>query len=312
MNDSLKFLDNFRCSILNMLLFVFLNDKMFYLYDLWRFTNAYNIMYNARKMLMMKLINCGCGAKYCKSAEWENIDFNSHSKYVRQVNLLKGLPYEDNSVDMIFSSCLLEHFDSEQASFFLDEAYRCLKKGGIIRIVVPDLENVCREYLKQLDIVKYNDTKENESRYEYVLIELIDQMTRKETGGKMFDYWKSSRKDAVYIQERTGMPEREEENDRSFLFQIKNILYKVVSECLKNSHIFNLYTIGKFQTSGEVHQWMYDSYSLSKLLDKHGFRDVACMEYNVSNCINWKKYALEVNKDGTEYKPNSLYIEARR
>lgn len=49
MNDSLKFLDNFRYSILNMWLFVFLNDKMFYLYDLWRFTNAYNIIYNCEE-----------------------------------------------------------------------------------------------------------------------------------------------------------------------------------------------------------------------------------------------------------------------
>ena len=72
----------------------------------------------------MKLINCGCGAKYYISDEWENIDFNSHSHFVKKVNLLKGLPYKNESVDLIFSSCLLEHFDLNQASFFLDEIFR--------------------------------------------------------------------------------------------------------------------------------------------------------------------------------------------
>jgi hypothetical protein len=57
---------------------------------------------------------------------------------------------------------------------------------------------------------------------------------------------------------------------------------------------------------------MYDSYSLSKLIEDSGFTDVRLAQYNESDIPNWKQYALEANNDGTEYKPHSLYIEARK
>lgn len=61
--------------------------------------------------------------------------------------------------------------------------------------------------------------------------------------------------------------------------------------------------------SGEVHKWMYDSYSLKELLKKSGFGDIEIKKCNQSQIHNWQTYKLEVNKDGSEYKPHSLYIE---
>lgn len=262
----------------------------------------------------MKLINCGCGAKYYISDEWENIDFNSHSHFVKKVNLLKGLPYQDESVDLVFSSCLLEHFDLNQTSFFLDEIFRCLKKDGIVRIVVPDLENICKEYLKQLENVKRDDTEENQLKYEYILIELIDQMSRKVSGGEMLRYWEREKRDDDYISERTGIPEIENNltSRENFTLILKRKICGFINKCFSNMKLFQMFKQGRFQMSGEVHRWMYDSYNLGKELEKHGFVDVKYMKYNESNCHDWKEYGLEVNEDGTEYKPNSLYIEARK
>ena len=54
-------------------------------------------------------------------------------------NLLYGIPFADNSIDVIFSSHFLEHLFKEQAQAVLREAHRTLRRGGRIRIIVPDL-----------------------------------------------------------------------------------------------------------------------------------------------------------------------------
>ena len=50
----------------------------------------------------------------------------------------KGLPFKDASVDVIYSSHMLEHLDRNEASRFINESFRLLRPGGIIRIAVPD------------------------------------------------------------------------------------------------------------------------------------------------------------------------------
>jgi SAM-dependent methyltransferase len=55
-------------------------------------------------------------------------------------NIEYGIPFPDESVDYLYSSHLLEHLFREDAKKLLREAWRVLKKGGTIRIGVPDLE----------------------------------------------------------------------------------------------------------------------------------------------------------------------------
>jgi SAM-dependent methyltransferase len=62
------------------------------------------------------------------------------------VDFEHGLPFEDQSVDFLFSSHLLEHLYSDQAGHLLREIYRVLKIGGWARISVPDLEHAVRLY----------------------------------------------------------------------------------------------------------------------------------------------------------------------
>ena len=53
----------------------------------------------------------------------------------------KHIPLENNSVDVLYASHMLEHLDREKVQIFLREAYRVLAPNGIIRIVVPDSES---------------------------------------------------------------------------------------------------------------------------------------------------------------------------
>ena len=73
---------------------------------------------------------------------------------------------------------------------------------------------------------------------------------------------------------------------------------------------FNSLKIGRFRQGGEIHQWMYDRYSLSRLLIKSGFEDIANRTADESYVINWSTYNLDTEPDGSIYKPDSLYMEA--
>lgn len=55
-----------------------------------------------------------------------------------------GLPYPDNSFDIIYSKSFLEHFYYPER--YIKEAYRVLKPGGIILNLVPDWEANYRKY----------------------------------------------------------------------------------------------------------------------------------------------------------------------
>ena len=54
-------------------------------------------------------------------------------------DLSYGIPFQDNTVDFVYSSHFLEHLPRRDGQKLLLEAYRVLKKGGKIRICVPDL-----------------------------------------------------------------------------------------------------------------------------------------------------------------------------
>jgi predicted SAM-dependent methyltransferase len=61
-------------------------------------------------------------------------------------NLRKPLPFSDNSFSAVYASHLLEHFYLNEAQNLLKECHRVLKPGGILRIMVPDLEERIKNY----------------------------------------------------------------------------------------------------------------------------------------------------------------------
>jgi predicted SAM-dependent methyltransferase len=115
----------------------------------------------------MKL-NLGCGRQVVDG--WTNVDYSLGARLTKipgfkalnrifrfvnidwdeQIylhNLTKPFPWRDKSVDVIYSSHTLEHFTKGQGLLFLKECYRCLREGGIIRILVPDLKWYVSEYM---------------------------------------------------------------------------------------------------------------------------------------------------------------------
>lgn len=66
-------------------------------------------------------------------------------------NIIKGLPVADNSCDGVYCSHTLEHLALEDFRTALKNTYKILKKGGIFRCIVPDLEWSARTYIEALD-----------------------------------------------------------------------------------------------------------------------------------------------------------------
>ena len=98
--------------------------------------------------MSLSLLNFACGSRI--HPDWVNIDFSPIDKRVKKVNLLGTLPFTDKSFDVAYSSHFLEHLTPQKALQVLKEIKRILKPNGIVRIVVPDLENLTSTYLSTL------------------------------------------------------------------------------------------------------------------------------------------------------------------
>ena len=134
----------------------------------------------------MKLLNLGCGQRFHR--DWVNVDFQSTGEGVIAWDLDQGAPFPDESFDVVYHSHLLEHFARRRAPVFLRECRRVLKPGGLLRVVVPDLEGAARAYVNLLDQAAAGDPQAQE-RYEWIVIELLDQLARNVSGGEMIRHW---------------------------------------------------------------------------------------------------------------------------
>lgn len=66
-------------------------------------------------------------------------------------DIIKGLPIAENSCDGLYCSHTLEHLSLQDFRKALLNSFKVLKKGGIFRCVVPDLEFAARTYINDLD-----------------------------------------------------------------------------------------------------------------------------------------------------------------
>lgn len=267
-------------------------------------------------------LNFGCGNRF--SADWVNIDFHSESKFVQRVNLLNAFPFPDNHFDVVYSSHVLEHFDQNQGLFLISESFRVLKPGGIIRIVVPDLEGSCREYLRILSMDE--SAPDKQKLYTWIVIELLDQLVRSHRSGLMgaFKQQITEARDAdfiSYVISRTQSEGSQVSDNPSLSQKIKRItptkvytkliyLYlNAVSKLIPK----NIRSMVFVETAiGERHRWMYDRYGLYLLFQKIGFAEIQSLSYNESAIPNFNLYQLDCGPSGEAYKHNSIYFEGKK
>lgn len=180
-------------------------------------------------------------------------------------DLRKGIPYPDGIFDGIYHCHLLEHIDRDDAPKFLRECFRVLKPGGILRIVVPDLEILARHYLACLDRLPDCSTyKEHSLSVEGMIDQMVVRIPR----------------------------------DRKEHFPVVRFLENLI--------------LGDTARNGVLHKWMYDRFSLDRLMREAGFTDILRCEESTSRIEGWTTFHLDTDSDGTTYKPMSLYMEGSR
>ena len=157
----------------------------------------------------MIILNLGCGSKTSSHADVVNIDWSMMLRVKRRKalhaivrrmadgdrrdtldaipnnilvhDLAKGIPFSSSSVDVVYHSHVLEHFDREVGERFLRETKRVLKPGGVHRIVVPDFEFRCRRYLNHID--KCDAGHGQPTEHDDYIAKVIEQSVRREAFG---------------------------------------------------------------------------------------------------------------------------------
>ena len=93
----------------------------------------------------MKL-NIGCGKRNF-GEDWIHID-GSYYDHIHSHDIV-NLPFEKNTVDIIYASHVFEYFDREQTNDVLNKWKTVLKPSGILRLAVPNFEVYTELYFKK-------------------------------------------------------------------------------------------------------------------------------------------------------------------
>jgi SAM-dependent methyltransferase len=253
------------------------------------------------------LINLGCGARFHPA--WVNLDIAPQSAEVQRHDLREPLPFGDATCAAVYCSHVLEHCARANAPVFLRECHRVLRPGGIVRVVVPDLGTIAQLYLKNLDGALAGDA-EAARRYEWIVLELLDQLVREESGGEMLKYWKQNPMPAeAFVIERLG---HEVRRALEVLRQSPALGSSPAPAPEVKFSRLDPTAVAKFRDGGEVHKWMYDRYSLRRLLEQCGFTDARVCKADESRIPNFNTYLLDVDEHGAVRKPDSLFMESQR
>jgi predicted SAM-dependent methyltransferase len=265
-------------------------------------------------------LNLGCGSRFHPA--WTNLDIQPSSAAVRRWDLQKELPFPNESFDVVYHSHVLEHFSKVDGLIFLKRCLRVLRRGGIIRVAVPDLERIARLYIEALDKSLNGDPVWRE-RYEWILLEMYDQTVRNYSGGEMLAYMqRDPMPEREFVAARMGCeltanaappPKSASAKGRDYsLNALRGCFSRRLARLALGPEGLRAYDVGRFRLSGEIHNWMYDQYSLAALLERAGFSSPRQVQAAESTIPGWSGYNLDTQPDGSVYKPDSLYMEALR
>jgi predicted SAM-dependent methyltransferase len=117
------------------------------LYEIFRDNSKYSNRLKSQKAIIdsyiknneIKKMQIGCGPNLFEG--WLNTDINCNDK-IAYLNAGNRFPIESESFDFVYSEHLFEHLKVEQQLNMLKESFRILKKGGILRIAMPNIDSL--------------------------------------------------------------------------------------------------------------------------------------------------------------------------
>lgn len=269
------------------------------------------------------MLNIGCGSTF--HPDWINIDVVSTDDHVIEYDLRKGLPFDDNSLDVCYHSHVLEHLTRADGQQLIKECVRVLKPGGILRVATPDLEKIILEYKLLVDQADTGDLKA-EHNYNWIMLELYDQFSRRRNGGDMLKYLTNpSIPNADYVKERMGpaldaflnpsqskqaKPESKQSkaNFKRNLAKVRNLIAGIFVRFIAGKESLSAFQEGLFINSGETHRTMYDRFSMRRLFRHAGLADIKICQANESNIPKFESFSLDTIH-GAVRKADSIFVE---
>jgi SAM-dependent methyltransferase len=272
-------------------------------------------------------LNVGCGTRF--HPDWINVDLIPSAPQVIAHDLRRGLPFTDNTFDVVYHSHVLEHFPKNNVRHFMRECFRVLRPGGILRVVVPDLEGIVRQYL---DALQQADTGHPslEANYDWMMLELYDQTVRTFSGGEMGRALSRPEvRNNAFVRARLGAEVEAYETPRfepvrwswrnyfvpknwpGMMRQRRLALMRLIVRTVDSEDMQIALDEALFRRSGETHQWMYDHFSLRRLMTQIGLADIRRCRADESGIPNFNTYQLDVI-DGKVRKADSLFMEGRK
>lgn len=280
---------------------------------------------------MSSYLNVGCGQRFHR--EWTNLDRVPCDPSILQHDLCGGICFGDAEFDVVYHSHVLEHFSPMEGLQFLRECRRVLKPQGIIRIAVPNLQRIAEAYLSLVEKA-VTDPERYGHDYDWTMLEMYDQTVREYSGGMMGEYLSQAVvPNLEFVLSRVGLEARRiiecsarlrEQATRQAASpgSLQKFFRRVVKKLRRPSTLrevavrrvlgpeYELLQVGRFRRGGEVHLWMYDRYSLGRLLLSAGFSNSCVRAADESAIANWASFHLDTEPDGSVYKPDSLFMEA--
>ena len=256
------------------------------------------------------LLNLGCGTR--RHAAWTNVDLVPAGPDVISCDLRHPLPFPAASFQAVYAAHVLEHLVPAEAARLLAEVRRLLAPGGVVRIVVPDLEGIARAYLASLERACECPTSERRWEHRWMTVELLDQLVRDTSGGLMRRWWSCQPVPARgFIEARLG------QEAAAGIAAVAAARRTSGGAALEPGEIFAAEpatprAAQRFAALGERHRWMYDHLSLGDLLDRAGFVEVGRTDAVGSRIPGFSEACLDADSSGRPWKPDSLYMEGVR
>lgn len=120
--------------------------------------DLYTRLYGEESTRNRRFYNIGAGA--FRHDAWTNVDKpsdhyqffwkdNNPSLVPHDMESMEELPIPSNSAELAYTSHCMEHITTKAAQRLFQDVHRFLKKGGIFRVTVPDLDLFIQAYKAQ-------------------------------------------------------------------------------------------------------------------------------------------------------------------
>lgn len=209
------------------------------------------------------MVNIGSGDWEHKG--WINLDYSSkwYSSYHKRHNYKEydirkdNIPLEDNSVDCIYCSHVIEHIENQYDEKMFMEAYRVLKPNGVFRIACPDAEFLWDVTKTGKDYWIWRKRWCERMNIDYSTLNAVDFLVREVATPRLIGYGYLQNEGFNYQNDYENM-----ERDEFLSYITKGLVFDP-------NH-----------AGDHINFWHYDK--LSKALNNAGFRIVIRSKYNGS------------------------------